>query len=112
MDKPEALIVGIGSKEKPMDNKNEICLPAAALAVQDDQGSTPPAEGDMVEFSTAGKVSRVERDNVYVKIEKVNGQSIEGSDEEESSESPEEEDKEASGLRGQAQDADKNDMGY
>lgn len=55
----------------------EICVPLASLAMPgEDEKLENPAEGDPVQCQIEGKVSRVEGDNAYVKIESVNGKPV------------------------------------
>jgi hypothetical protein len=63
------------SKDKsaePMADMNEQCVPTAALEVD----GTAPAEGDEVEFSVKGKVTRAEGGNTYVNVTAINGQDV------------------------------------
>jgi len=55
----------------------EVCVPVSSLSSpgEDDQ-MTSPAQGDMVQFQTEGKISRVEGDNAYVTVTSVNGKPI------------------------------------
>jgi len=64
----DALVIGVGKGS----SNTEVCLPAASLEVE---GSTPEV-GDVVDFSAAGKVSRVEGGHIYVSLEKVNGEPL------------------------------------
>jgi len=50
----------------------EICAPLDAFSVS----GTPPAEGDEVEFTVKGTVSRVDGGNAYVEPETVNGSPV------------------------------------
>ena len=70
---------------------NELCVPLSSLSVSGEDESVPPAEGDMVDFSVAGKVSRVEGDKAYVTVEKANGQDLGSPKQEEAEESEESE---------------------
>lgn len=61
-----------------MDN-SELCIPAAALEASSEDGQPmAPQEGDPVEFTLSGTVTRSEGGNLYVKPDSVNGQPIAG----------------------------------
>jgi hypothetical protein len=98
----EGLIIGIGMDPKA-EGMNELCVPLASLSLQDDEG-TQPAQGDMVDFSVAGTVSRIEGDKAYVTIKKVNGEDLSN---EESEEGEAEENQEEAKLRSAAKEVDK-----
>ena len=106
MNEKEGLIIGIGAPKEAM---NELCVPAASLSVSDEGGAVAPAEGDMVDFNAAGKVSRVEGDKVYISIATVNGQEISKDEEKVAEESLE--DKEVNEIKGLAKTEDE-EMGY
>lgn len=53
-------------------NESEICAPLDAFGID----GTPPAEGDEVEFTTKGVVTRVDGTNAYVTPSEVNGQPV------------------------------------
>lgn len=65
-----------------MDSQEDICVPVGALAMGED-GSTPQ-QGDTGSAQVDFTVSRVEGDNAYLTIDKVNGEPVmdEGADEE------------------------------
>jgi hypothetical protein len=54
---------------------NEDCIPLAALNMPDDQEQMQaPGQGDKVQYTIEGTVSRIEGDNAYVTRESINGQ--------------------------------------
>lgn len=59
----------------PAESMSEVCVPLSALAAEgaDDSQTVSPAVGEPVEFTAAGKVSRVDGENAYVTLESVNG---------------------------------------
>ena len=60
---------------------SEVCVPLSALASpgEDDQLQTP-AVGDLAQFQSEGKISRIEGDNAYVTVESVNGKPLTAAD--------------------------------
>jgi hypothetical protein len=76
-------------------SKSETCVPLKALSVD----GTPPAEGDEVEFTTKGKVTRVDGEHAYVEAAEVNGEPFSAPSEP----TPEEDDEETMRI---ARDAD------
>lgn len=59
-----------GEKNSAVNQRGDMCVPLSALSVD----GTPPADGDQVEFTTKGKVSRVEGDHAYIAPSEVNGE--------------------------------------
>lgn len=56
---------------------SELCVPAAALAESGEDGAkVAPEQGDHVEVSIGGTVTRIEGDSVYFKAETANGEPI------------------------------------
>lgn len=51
---------------------NEQCVPLAALSLE----GTAPAVGDAVEFTVAGKVTRIEGGHAYIAVETLNGEPL------------------------------------
>ena len=63
-----------GMTEKPGMDTQEDCVPLTALASPgEDEMMTNPSEGDLVQYQKEGKVTRIEGDNAYVKVNSVNG---------------------------------------
>jgi hypothetical protein len=73
--------------------KNELCVQTEALALDaetpaDAAGEVPggeamgaaPAEGDEVEFSGKGRITRTEGGNSYLEVTEVNGSPLGGTD--------------------------------
>lgn len=57
----------------------EDCIPLAALSMPDEQEQMqPPAEGDKVNYSVDGIVTRIDGENAYVRKTSVNGTKVEG----------------------------------
>jgi len=65
----EALVIGVG---KPKGGSMELCLPSQNLAVE----GVEPENGDEVEFTVKGKVSRAEGGFTYVTPSMVNGEPV------------------------------------
>lgn len=78
------LMVAIGSKPSAGDSaggmdSGEDCVPLSALNLPDDtEQMQAPEEGDKVQYTVEGTVTRIEGDNAYIKRESINGQPVEG----------------------------------
>lgn len=83
---------------------SEICVPAESVQID----GTTPAQGDKVEVTLKGPVTRVEGKKVYFNATEANGQPIEMGDDEEKDEGdgPAEEELSEANLRAQAAKAD------
>jgi hypothetical protein len=58
-------------------NTSDLCIPAAALSESDEGGETmAPEQGDTVEVTIGGRVTRAEGGNIYIRPETANGQPI------------------------------------
>ena len=59
----------------------EVCVPISSLASpgEDDQLQNP-AIGDLVQFQTEGKVTRIDGENAYVKPDSINGKPVTAAD--------------------------------
>lgn len=62
------------SSVTPAKSHSEVCVPSAALAITDGEGSAVPEPGDQVSVTLEGKVTRVEGDNIYFQADMANGQ--------------------------------------
>ena len=81
------------------ENDGQPCIPSALLSID----GTAPADGDEVEFTATGRVTRSEGGNSYVKLLTVNGEPV---PDHEASESPEVEATEEN-ARGDAEKMDR-----
>jgi hypothetical protein len=62
----------------PMAGGNEDCVSLEALAMPDDgEQMQTPAIGDLVNYTTEGKITRIEGGKAYVARSSVNGQPVE-----------------------------------
>lgn len=59
-----------------MNNSKEICLPSSALAID----GTPPTQGDDVDVTLKGKVTRTDGSNTYFTPTEINGQPVDAED--------------------------------
>lgn len=59
-----------GEKNSAVQGRSDHCVPLKALAID----GTPPAVGDEVDYTTKGKVARVEGDKAYITPTEVNGE--------------------------------------
>jgi len=60
------------TRAHPVDT--EVCVPVSSLASPgEDDMLMNPEIGDLVQFQSEGKVTRIEGDNAYVKVESING---------------------------------------
>lgn len=99
------------SGEMGMDKDiSQVCVPVSALAIEGDEGSAAPVEGDSVDFNVSGSVDKIDGKNAYVTITKVNGNDLPDSSEENSESAPEAS-AEGEALRGKAMAQDK-EMDY
>lgn len=68
------------AKEGSMDSQED-CVPVSALAQPgEDEQMNPPGIGDVVQYQKEGKVTRIEGDNAYVKVQAVNGKPVTAED--------------------------------
>jgi hypothetical protein len=71
----------------------ELCVPASALAMPDEQEQmTNPEPGDVVDLQVQAKVSRIEGENAYIVPESINGQKLPEAGAEAEAPGPEEQD--------------------
>lgn len=81
------ILAGDGEGELAGNSKTsrlEQCIPADTVAVPDpdqDEAMVPPEEGDTVRYEVEGKVTRTEGGHVYVQPVAINGQPVNGNDE-------------------------------
>lgn len=67
----------VAGPETPETNTAEVCVPLAAVSVnEDDNQQTAPSEGDSISVTLEGKVTRVEGDMVYFQPTTANGEPV------------------------------------
>lgn len=60
-------------------DKTEICLPLSSLSVADTEGNTvSPSQGDSVDVTITGTVSRIDGDMAYIRPDASNGEALPG----------------------------------
>lgn len=99
----DALVIASGKGQ----GSNDVQVPVSALAVD----GTNPEQGDHVEFTVAGTVSRIDGDNAYVTPQKINGEEIENP-KEEAAETPQDEADEETQMRNLMQKKDQEEPMY
>lgn len=60
-----------------MGGMSEVCVPISSLQRPgEDEQMMNPSEGDVVSLYAEGKVTRIEGDNAYIKVDSVNGKPL------------------------------------